>query len=625
MYSATGKVLRVNLTDQTTRIETFDDQFRRLYLGGWGFIAYYLLKEIPPGIDPLGAQNKLIFANGTVTGAAVGGSGRSSVGAKSPLIGGFGEADVGGYWGAEFARSGYDVLVIEGRSPEPIYLWIHDGQVEFRPAAHLWGKLTAETQEVIRNELNEPKARVAQIGPAGERLALIAAIMHDVNRAAARTGLGAVMGSKNLKAVVVRGSESFTVYDPRKVNELARWYARHYPDTWAQSLREVGTAGAVEYHQLVGGLPTRNFQQGTFEGWESIDGTTMMQTILKQRDTCFACPVHCKRVVAYEDERFKVEEVFGGPEYETVGSFGSMCAVSDLAAIAYTNQLCNAYGLDTISTGVTIAWAMDCYERGLITKDDTGGIELRFGNADALVQMVELMGKREGFGAILSLGSRAAARQIGRGTEELAVQVKGLEVPMHEPRVKYGLSVGYALSPTGADHNHNFHDSDYTTEEAIRPLQPFGITKPLPATQLDEEKMRLAAVEIPWSVVNNMMGFCGFIYFTFERPKLAELMSAITGWDITLHELLQAGERAYTMARMFNLRQGLSHLDDTLPRVFTQPFESGPSKGNFIDPQAFERAKIALYDLLGWDEQGIPRQEKLEALGIGWTAKELSK
>lgn len=617
-----GKLLRVNLDRGEWRVEELDEAFRRRYLGGWGFIAYYLLRELPARIEPLGPQNKLIFAAGTVTGAAIGGSGRSSVGAKSPLTGGFGTAEVGGYWGAEFVRSGFDVLIVEGRSPKPVYLWIHQGEIDIRPAEHLWGLQTAETEERIRAELDEPKARVAQIGPAGEKLAFLSAIMHDVNRAAARTGLGAVMGSKNLKAVVVRGSENNPPFDVKKLNELARWYAHHYPNTWAQNLRELGTAGAVEYHQTIGGLPTCNFQEGVFDGWEKIDGATMRNTILKKRDTCFACPVHCKRVVEVGGEKYEVREVYGGPEYETVGSLGSMCAVSDLAAIAYANQLCNAYGLDTISVGVTIAWAMECYERGLLNREDTGGIELRFGDAEAMVETVELMGKREGFGRVLSQGSRAAARQIGRGTEQFAVQIKGQEVPMHEPRVKYGLSVGYAVSPTGADHNHNFHDTDYTTEEAIEPLKPFGITRPLPATELSEEKMRLAAVEIPWSVVNNMMGFCGFIFFTFDRPRLVELMAAVTGWDITLHELLRAGERAYTMARIFNLREGFSRADDTLPQIFTKPFQKGPAKGNFINPLEFGAALEAFYRQMGWDADGVPTQRRLEELEIGWVTQE---
>jgi aldehyde:ferredoxin oxidoreductase len=621
-----GKLLRVNLSDSSWHVEPIEDSFWRLYYGGWGLIAYYLLKELPPGVDPLAPENKLIFANGLVTGAAIGGSGRHAVGAKSPLINGFGEADVGGFWGAELARTGYDAILIEGKAPAPVYLWIKDGEVEIRSAEHLWGCLTARTQALIHEELGDHRVRVAQIGPAGEKLSPIAAIMHDINRAAARTGLGAVMGSKNLKAVAVRGSKKVLPKDAAALNALAKWYAQHFPNTWANDLRLNGTASGVISHQLVGGLPTRNFQQGVFEGFENISGDTMTATILKERDTCFACPVHCKRVVEIQEGRFPVDAVYGGPEYETIGAFGSMCAISDLAAIARANQLCNAYGMDTISAGVTLAWAMDCFERGLITLQDTGGLDLRFGNAQAMVEAVEQMGKREGFGYLLSQGSLRAARALGRGTEEFAIQVKGQEVPMHEPRIKYALGIGYAVSPTGADHNHNVHDTEYTTEEGIEPLKPFGINQPLPIDDLSREKMRLAAIEIPWSVTMNLMGFCGFIFFTIGRPQLVSLIQAVTGWDITMEELLRAGERAYTLARVFNLREGLTAADDRLPKIFHQPFKEGPSAGNYLPPDQVEEAKKMFYELLGWDRQaGIPTKACLERLEIAWAEAHLPR
>lgn len=625
-FGLKSSILRVNLTTSEWRVETLEETFWRTYLGGWGLIAYILLNELPPGAYPLGAENKLIFANGLVTGAAVGGSGRSTVGGKSPLTGGFGEADVGGYFGVELARAGYDAIVIEGQAASPVYLWIHDGQVEIRPADHLWGLLTAQTQATLHEELGDHRVRVAQIGPAGERLSPIAAVMHDINRAAARTGLGAVMGSKRLKAIAVRGTKKIIPHDPVGVNALAKWYAEHYPTTWANSLRYEGTATGVVYHHLTGGLPTRNFREGTFEGYEAISGERMTATILKERDTCFACPVHCKRVVEIQEGPFPVEAVYGGPEYETIGAFGSMCGVSDLAAIARANMLCNAYGLDTISAGVTIAWAMECFERGLITREDTDGLELCFGNAEAMVQAVEWMGQRKGFGRLLSEGSLRAARTIGRGTEAFTRTVKGQEVPMHEPRVKYALGIGYAVSPTGADHNHNIHDTDYTTEESIEPLKPFGITRPLPVTDLGREKMRLASVEIPWSVVMNMMGFCGFIFFTYDRPRLVSLVRAVTGWDITMEELLRAGERAYTLARVFNLREGLTHEADHLPPIFSQPFASGPAAGNYLPPQEVETARSMFYELLGWDAQsGVPTTECLERLGIAWAAAHLPR
>jgi aldehyde:ferredoxin oxidoreductase len=625
-YGCNGQWLRINLTGGTSAVEAYDDSFRRRYLGGWGWVAHTLLKELPPGIDPLGPDNKLLFANGTVTGAAVGGSGRSSVGGKSPLTGGFGVAEAGGFFGAELARAGFDALIIEGQASTPVYLWIHDGQVEIRPAEHLWGCLTARTQAMLHEELGDHRVRVAQIGPAGERLAPIAAVMHDINRAAARTGLGAVMGSKRLKAVAVRGTRRIPVAQPALLQTLAKGYVAHFPHTWVNHLRELGTAAGVASHQLTGGLPAYNFHQSVFPDWESLTGERMAETILKDRDTCFACPVHCKRVVAIQEGPYPVDPAYGGPEYETIGALGPLCGVADLAAVSHANQLCNAYGLDTISTGVTIAWAMDCFERGLLTPADTGGLELRYGRADTLVHLVELMGKREGFGQLLSLGSQKAAQAIGRGTAALAVHVKGLEVPMHEPRVKYGLGIGYAVSPTGADHNHNFHDTDYTTPKAMEPLKPFGITEPLPFQDLSPAKMHLASVEIPWSVATNLLGFCLFIYQSYDRPNLVELVRAVTGWEVTLEELLRAGERAYTLARAFNAREGFRRQDDRLPAVFFEPVPEGPSRGNRLDPAQVDQALTQFYTRMGWDPvDGIPTGACLEALDLGWVRADLER
>ncbi|MFP4395620.1 MAG: aldehyde ferredoxin oxidoreductase family protein [Anaerolineales bacterium] len=623
MHGYAGKILRVNLTTQEITIEEPDEQFYRRYMGGWNWIAYYLLREVAPGVDPLGPDNLLIFATGAITGAPVAGAGRSHVGAKSPLTGGFGEADVGGWWGAELAHAGFDAILITGQAETPVYLWIKDGEAEIRSAKHLWGKFTAETEAAIQEELEEPRARVAQIGPAGERQARIAAIMHDINRAAGRTGLGAVMGSKRLKAVVVRGTGKKELADAQALRELAQWFAQHFPTTWGQSLQEFGTADSVHQH-LQGGLPTRNFQQGTFdEGWEAITGVAMAETVLKDRDTCFACPVGCKRVVEITEGDYPVDPIYGGPEYETLGALGSSCGVGDLAAICRANQLCNAYGLDTISCGVSIAWAMECFERGRLSTADTDGLALRFGDADAMLRMVELMGRREGFGKLLSEGAYHAAREIGRDTEPLVMHVKGQELPMHEPRIKFGLGVGYALSPTGADHMHNFHDVSYQTEEGMAAMHPFGILEPLPFDDLSPAKMRLASVIIPWQTMYNVLGYCMFVGAMMSHIKMVEIMRAITGWDTSLYELLKVGERGYAMARAFNVREGLTADLDQLPDRFFEPFEEGPSKGNALPPETFEHARRTLYQMLGWDATtGAPTTWKLQELGIPWVADE---
>jgi len=615
-----GRILRVDLTSGEIAVEEKDERFYRTYMGGWGIIGYYLLREMAKGVPALDPANRLVFASGLVTGTAVGGSGRSAVGAKSPLTGAFGAAEAGGYFGAELVAAGFDAIVISGRAAEPVYLWVKDGQAEIRPAGHLWGMLTADAQQAIRAELGEPRARLAQIGPAGEQLSAIACIMHDINRAAGRGGLGAVMGSKNLKAVAVRGSGKKPVADAEAVTEIARWFTHHYPETWGAALQDLGTDNGLISQHSSGGLPTRNFQEGAFEGYEAISGEAMRDTILKDRDTCFACPVRCKRVVEVTQGQYTVKPVYGGPEYETVGALGSCCGVADLVAIAKGNELCNAYGLDTISTGVSIAWAMECFERGLLTAADTGGVELRFGDAAAMVSMVEAIGKREGFGRLLGEGSLRAAQAIGRGSEAYAMQAKGQEVPMHEPRVKYGLGLGYAVSPTGADHNHNFHDSDYQTEEGIEPVKPFGFLEPLKFNDLSPAKVRLAAIEIPWNTLSNVLCMCAFVMGMYDRPRLVSLVKAITGWDTSLYELIKAGERAYTLGRLFNAREGLSAAEDRIPRRFFEAFTSGPSAGNALPPEEFEQARLTFYRMLGWDEDGRPAAWKLHELGLGWAA-----
>jgi aldehyde:ferredoxin oxidoreductase len=616
-----GKILRVDLSQGSVAVEEPDEKFYRRYMGGWGIIAHNLLKELPRGADPLGPDNLLIFATGIVTGAPVAGAGRHAVGAKSPLTGGFGAAEVGGFWGAELTRAGWDAIVIRGQAKEPVYLWIRDDQVEILPAGHLWGKYTADTQRALRQELGDERVRVAQIGPAGERLSSIAAVMHDICRAAGRTGLGAVMGSKNLKAVAVRGSGSKQVADRDALQAVGRWFSEHYPTTWLLGLGEHGTANGVKQHED-GGLPTYNFQRGTFdEGWEAITGDRMTETILKERDTCFACPVRCKRVVEVNEGPYPVDPTYGGPEYESIAALGSTCGVGDLSAVAHANMRCNAYGLDTISTGVTIAWAMECFERGLLTPEDTGGLELRFGNAAAMVQAVELIGRREGFGELLARGSYRAAQAIGRGTEKYVMHAKGQEIPMHEPRIKYGLGLGYAVSPTGADHMHNFHDVDYTKEEDIGSLKPFGILDPLPFDDLSPAKMKLAATLIPWSTLDNALGWCMFVAGSFDQPHFVETVRAITGWKTSTYELFKAGERAYTMARAFNAREGLTAADDRIPWRFFEPFKEGPSAGNALPIEGFEQARVTFCRMMGWDPHtGAPEDWKLHELGVGWVA-----
>ncbi len=620
MYGFHNKILRVNLSTGEICIEEPGERFFRTYMGGWGVIAYYLLKEMAPGVDPLGPDNLLVFAPGVITGAPLGGSGRHAIGAKSPLTGGFGAGEAGGFWGAELKRAGWDAIVVTGQASGPVYLWIADDHVEIRDATHLWGKKTAEVEQTLRDELGDKRIRVAQCGLAGENLVRYACVIHDANRAAGRTGLGAVMGAKKLKAVAVRGSGRVQVADAERVQTQARWLSEHYMEGWTADLHQNGTDGGLLGLSLAGGLPTRNFQEGAFEGAEKITGSTMTETILVDRDNCFACPVYCKRVVKVE-ERYQVDPVYGGPEYETVGAIGSCCGIDDLAAIAYGNQQCNAYGLDTISTGVTISWAMECFERGLLTTQDTGGLDLHFGNAAAMLELIEQIAHRRGFGHLLAEGCLRAAQQIGRGTEKYAMQVKGQEVPMHEPRIKFALGLGYATSPTGADHMHNIHDTGYEAEGgSIQDMRRLGILDPLPAKSLGPEKVRLAKYHIDWQVLYNCLGVCMFMPYSKER--MLEIVQGVTGWNSSLVELLKTGERALAMARAFNYREGLRAADDVPVWRFSTPFESGPIVGVKVPAEDMTRALKLYYEMNGWDQEtGAPVEGKLVELGIGWVAE----
>ncbi len=614
-----NKVLRVDLTTRQISVEEPGEVFFRTYFGGWGVIAHYLLKEVEPGADPLGPDNVLVFATGVVTGAPVGGSGRSAVGAKSPLTGGFGEGDVGGFWGVELKHAGWDAIVVTGQAEEPVYLWINDDQVEIRDATHLWGQKTADVEETLKEELEDKRVRVAQCGVAGENLVRYACVISDINRAAGRTGLGAVMGSKKLKAIAVRGTDQVELDDQDKTREFAQWLHDNYKEMWTGNLQEHGTNGGLEHISRNGALPTRNFQDGSFEGAKKITGQTMTETILVGRDTCFACPVTCKRKVQV-DGRYQVDPIYGGPEYETVGALGSCCGIDNLEAIVYGNQLCNAYGLDTISTGVTIAWAMECFERGLLTTEDTGGLELRFGNAEAMTALVEQIAHRQGFGDLLAEGSLRAARRIGRDTEKYAMQAKGQEFPMHEPRTKFAHAVGYATSPTGADHMHNIHDGGFASERGIRGMGALGILEPKPIDYLGPEKMRMAMYVIDFQVFHNCLGMCMFMPYSMEQMR--DIVQAVTGWNTSLFELTKAGERALAMARAFNYQQGFTARDDVSHWRFSTPFESAPTDGLQIPADDVAQAIELYHEMRGWDKgTGAPTAGKLYELGVGWVAE----
>ena len=624
-----GKFLHVDLTSGQQWVEQPSDELYLKLVGGRALVAYLLLRDLPAGTDPLGPDNPLIFAPGILQGSNLPGSGRHGVGAKSPLTGAIASAEVGGWWGHEFKRTGFDALIVHGRSDRPVYLWIRDGQAEIRPAAQLWGRDTADVEWAIQEELADKRIRVAQCGVAGENQVLFASIMHDINRAAGRGGLGAVMGSKQLKAVAVRGTMNPPVAVRKRVGAVSKWLGDNY-ETLAAWAVKIGTVQGVRNWGRVGALPTLNFREPMFEQRDSITGQLMHETILAKRDTCQVCPINCKQVTEYDGEKefpdspylrsdffhkIKVDKTYGGPEYETLAGFGSVCGIDDLLAIAKANEGCSRWGMDTISLSMTIAFVMECVEKGLLTAEQTGGFLPRWGDAHAMLEAVERVAHCRGFGSQMALGSKRLAQQIGHGAEAFTVEVKGQELPMHEPRLKQALGVGYATAPVGADHMMNMHDTSYTRPNAdlerVAEVQAF---EPLALNDLGPQKMQLFYHEVNWRHALDCAVICHF--YPYRYSHVAEALSGVTGHEYTARGVLAVGERAQTLSRLFNLREGFTAEDDRLPKRVMQAFEEGPLAGVEITPEAFHAAKTYWYGLMGWTEEGVPTPERLEELGV---------
>ena len=609
------KVLRVNLTQGTAATENIDVSFCRKYLGGAGFVAYYLLQEIKSAIDPLSPQNILVFALGPLTGIALPGSGRHCVGSLSPLTGGLAKSEVGGFWGAELKKAGFDTVVIEGKSSMPVYISIIDEKAEIRDASSLWGQNTKETEAAIRDELQDNRTQVALIGPAGEKLVRYSCIMHGLKDAAGRGGLGAVMGSKNLKAIAVRGMKRPNVVNPDGVKALREWYIKNQNKT--ARLREFGTGAKMEGFEKIGNLPVRNFQDGLFPGVTKISAQTVKDTIRVGMEGCFACPVRCKKVIEIK-EPYLVDRAYGGPEYETLAAFGSNCGIDDLFAISQASALCNAYSLDTISTGGVIAFAMECFEKGLWTKKDTDGIELEFGNAEAMLEMIERIARRDGIGDLLAEGTIRAAEKIGNGAEAFAMQVKKMEIPMHEPRLNKAGALGYMINPQGADHCTNLIDHQYASPADPRMITvadaiPQGAST-VPFDDLGRRKVELLKFVHLSKTLFDSLTLCQLIPYSLEQ--IADVTSAVTGQQTSATDLLKSAERTLTMCRLINLKQGFSEKDDKLPARFFGPPRDGALSDKALDFEELDIARKRYYLLMGWDEKGVPTTDKLEELGI---------
>ena len=631
-FGTSGKILRVDLTTQSTRVDTFDEAFYRLYPGGKALAAHILLRELPRGTEPLDPANILIFANGVLTGAPFSTATRFTAVARSPLTRAYGESEAGGFWGPELKMAGWEALVITGRAAQPVYLWIHDDRVEIRDARHLWGREPEAVQTTIREELADKLIRVLQIGSGGENLVRFAAMTNELRHFNGRSGIGAVMGSKHLRAIAVRGTTRYANFarDPKPIAALGTTLAKRvkeHPQSW--DLQDKGTPGLVEGLNAAGILPTRNFHQGAFEHVDNVKWAVYEKELLTARRSCYACAVRCKREVKVND-RYQVSDAYGGPEYETLDGFGPNCGIDDLQAIAKANELCNRFLLDSISASSTVAFAMECFEHGLISLKETGGMDLRFGNVAAMLKTIELIAQRQGIGDLLAEGTRRAAELIGGDARYFAMQVKGQELAMHDPRGKVGVGIGYAINEAGADHLTSAHDPMIANPDSVgfKGAAPLGITA-VPARELSARKVRNYYIMENWTSAEKVTGMCFFGPTPRSFIQVDELVSALraaTGWDIDAQEIMRIGERATNLARAFNVREGFTRQDDVLPERLHQPLENGALAGVAIPKAEFENALTQVYQLKGWDPQTTaPTRAKLRELGIEWVADLLEK
>ncbi len=612
------KVLRVNLSDRTVKIEELDAMFIRKYLGGRAAGAYFLLKEIPAGADPLSAENKLIFATGVLTYTRLSGGNRYSVLAKSPLTGGFGEAEAGGWWGPALVAAGFNIIIIEGKSDAPVYLWIEDGKAELKDAQPIWGKGNRETYHWLRAQ--HGNIRTVQIGTAGENLVRFASIVNEMHHVNGRGGMGAVMGSKKLKAIAVLGTGKPQIADPEKFAAWKNWHDKSLLESfYGKYFREHGTPSGFDYQNIMGSLPTRNFNDDTFEHVAKLSSTVLEEKFVKKHGTCFGCVLRCKPVATIADDPL-VNGEMGGPEYETMTALGSLCGVADLAAVVKANALSADLGMDSISLGGTIAFAMECFEKGLLTKEQTNGLDLKFGNAEAMLQLIQDIASRRGFGDWLAEGSKRAAVKIGKDAEQFAMQVKGQELPMHDGRVKPGLALAYAVNPAGADHNTAPMDDMYAKKgQFLSSAAPLGILEPVPETSFDADKVRLYTYLALERGITNCLLLCNFVGIPttpVTLPKLTELVNAVTGWEMSSWELMKVSERGITMARLFNIKHGITSAGDTLPDRMFMPIKSGPKVGRVVKKDELAGAKTLFYSMLGWDKNALPTTTKLAELNI---------
>ncbi len=606
MYGYAGRVLYVNLTTGKTRVEKLNEEYAKKYVGGIGLGMRLWLANSKAGVEAFSPENPLVMALGPISGTMfpTAGNGHAFI-SKSPATGGVGESVAHGTFGAEMKRAGYDAIIITGKSERPVYLWIDDDSVQLLDAASLWGKSPSETEDSIKSDLGDYYIRVAAIGMAGEKLSRIGCIINEKTRAAGRTGMGAVMGSKNLKAIAVRGTRDIVPAKPEEFMDMVKEFHERMKGPATQKYRTLGTVENVLVHNSLFCMPTRNYNNAHFENADKISGEVMNDKFVTKIIGCSSCAMRCEHEVVVREGPYK--GTMTRMEYEMLWAMGPYCGIDKLDAIIKGVELCNYYGLDAISAGVIVGFAMDCYEKGILTREELGGVDARFGNAEALIQLLEKMGKREGIGDVLAEGVKVAGEKIGKGAEKLAQHIKGLEVTGYDLRCLKTAALGFAVSFRGADHNRHG-------------AYAFDVKGKVDRLKAEKGRGKLVRdMEDVYALIDSFI-VCKFSRGTYykELPDMAKLYSLVTGYDMTAEDVKKAGERINTVARLINIREGLSRKDDTLPwKVMNQPIpDDGPVKGAVVTQDELDLLLDDYYESRGWTLEGVPTTAKLKELGM---------
>ena len=611
MFGYAGKILHVDLTNRKSSEEDIEEGWARQNIGGNGFGIRLLYDHAPPGVDPLSPENPLIFAVGPLSGTTAPTSGKHVVQTKSPLTGFQGEAVSSGFWGPELKHAGYDAVVIKGRSEKPVYLFIDDDKILYKDAGSLWGRDAIETLEMIREDIGDDNIRSASIGPGGENLVRYANITNDRHRQAGRTGVGAVMGSKNLKAVTVRGTGGVKVAHMEEMLDHCKDLIEECQSAKTSAYRNFGTQISVMIHQNAAAIPTRNWQQSTFEFAEQISGEYIHPKCVVKTLACAGCPIGCDHVTLVKEDKYG--EVIAGVEWESIYALGSNCGIGYFPDINKATDLADRLGIDSISAGVTLGWAMECYEKGLLTKKDTGGLDLTFGNIDAQLEAMEMIAYQKGkLGKLLAMGTKAAAKQLGKGSEKWAMHNKGLEYPGYDLRGLKLSALGFNTSTRGGCHLRS-SGYDYDLKGVVDRFEAKEEYAPL-----------VIAREDLWSLVDSII-ICKFSRGILDTPeKMLKLYNLATGFEMPLKEFVQAGERIWTLEKAFNVREGWTEEDDyPAPRLMETPINEGVAKGAVITRDEFKLMHKAYFKERGWAEDGMLPKKKLKELGLNKIAKDI--